>query len=208
MPVSGAWHRCRPRASARRGRLQGLWAAPWLADVAQLGRGDIVGHLFAMAIALCVGALLIGIVADQVRRRGIGTEAVFVASACLFIAAELALVCRVPVPSIGLWAVVAGMGAGTVLSYALLTDLFPREMAGRANAALNILHIGGAFALQTGIGLIVGLWQPDAVGQYPALAYKVAFAAVILLQVAALFWFLRPYLLASRAREASEAPEG
>ena len=183
--------------------LQGLWAAPWLADVALLDRSGIVRHLMAMAMALCVGALLIGIVADRARRRGIGTEAVLIAAACLFIAAELALVCRVPLPSIGLWAIVACMGAGTVLSYALLADLFPREIAGRANAALNVLHIGGAFAIQTAIGLIIGSWQPDAAGQYPALAYKVAFAAIILLQVAALLWFLRPYFIARRAREVS-----
>src|SRR5262249_11855679 len=65
--------------------LRGLWAAPWLADVAMLERGAIIRHLFVMGLALCAGALLIGIAADRARRRGIATETVLVAAACLFI---------------------------------------------------------------------------------------------------------------------------
>jgi hypothetical protein len=56
--------------------LQGLWAAPWLADVVSLGRSEIVHHLFIMAMALCAGALLIGVVADALRCRGVGSETV------------------------------------------------------------------------------------------------------------------------------------
>jgi MFS family permease len=172
--------------------LQGLWAAPWLADVASLGRDDVVHHLFVMAVALCVGALLIGVVADVLRRRGIGPETVLVSAVWLFIAAELAIICRLPLPSAVLWALVGGMGAATVLSYAMLADLFPPEAAGRANGALNVLHIGGAFAIQGGIGLLVGLWSRDLDGHYPPNAYQAAFLIVVVLQVAALLWFVRP----------------
>ncbi len=34
------------------------------------------------------------------------------------------------------------------LSYAILAEYFPKELAGRANAALNLFHIGGAFVVQ------------------------------------------------------------
>jgi MFS family permease len=97
-----------------------------------------------------------------------------------------------PLPSEALCALLAAMGGATVLSYALFTDLFPRAVLGRANAALNILHIGGAFAIQTAIGLLVGLWERDAGGHYPAQGYQTAFSIVVLLQLAALLWFLRP----------------
>src|ERR1700688_3966185 len=40
------------------GALQGLWVAPWLADVEGFERGDAIRHLFVMAIALSAGALL------------------------------------------------------------------------------------------------------------------------------------------------------
>jgi len=172
--------------------LQGLWAAPWLADVAALERSEIVHHLFVMAVALCVGALLIGVVADTLRRHGVSPAIALTTTACTFLAAELALLLRLPIPSIALWALVASMGAGTVLSYALMADLFPKEVAGRANAALNVLHIGGAFAIQAGIGLVVGLWPRDAYGHYPPDAYAAAFLIIIFLQFMALLWFLGP----------------
>ena len=187
--------------------MQGLWAAPWLADVATLERSEIVHHLFIMAVALCVGALLIGIVADRLRHRGIGPAIVLPSSACLFIAAELALVCRISIPSTALWALVAGMGAATVLSYALIADLFPREAAGRANAALNVLHIGGAFAVQVGIGVVVGLWPRDPLGHYPPDAYGAALLILIVLQFMALLWFLRPSSRARAKADRSFTPE-
>lgn len=173
--------------------LQGLWAAPWLADVALLERGAIIRHLFIMAVALCVGALLIGVVADALRRRGIAPVTTLTAAACLFIAAELALACRLPVPCAALWAVVGGMGAATVLSYTMIADLFPREVTGRANAALNVLHIGAAFAIQGVVGAVVGLWPRDLQGHYPPDAYAAAFAMIVVLQLSSLVWFLRPH---------------
>src|SRR5262245_56577071 len=83
------------------------------------------------------------------------------------------------------------MGAATVLSYALVADLFPKESAGRANAALNVLHLGGAFAIQAGIGVVVGLWSRDSYGHYLPDAYAAAFRIIILRQFMALPWFLR-----------------
>ena len=166
--------------------------APWLADVALLGRTEIVHHLFIMAVSPCAGALLIGIVSQAARSLGIGPASLFGAIASVFIAAELALVCRLPLPSEAICAVLAAMGGATVLSYALLTDLFPREIRGRANAALNVLHIGVTFANQTAIGLIVSLWERDGDGHYPAPAYQIAFFTIVVLQLAALLWFLRP----------------
>jgi MFS family permease len=41
--------------------LQGLWAAQWLTDVEGLDRAALVQHLFAMAVALSLGALLLGV---------------------------------------------------------------------------------------------------------------------------------------------------
>ena len=70
----------------------------------------------------------------------------------LFMLAELALILRVPLPSILPWSVVSVVGAGTVLSYAIVADYFPIEIEARANGALNLLHFGWAFAVQYGIG--------------------------------------------------------
>lgn len=170
--------------------MQGLWAAPWLGDVARLPRADVVGDLFAMALALSASALGFGVVADRLRRRGIRPGAALAAVAALSIAAQAALVLRLPVPPLLPWLVLAASGSATVLSYAALAEAFPKEVVGRANAALNVLHIGGAFAIQSGIGVAVGLWDTDAAGHAPATAYAAAFAGNLLPQVLALAWFV------------------
>jgi MFS family permease len=115
--------------------LQGLWAGPWLADVENLGHPAIVHHLFVMALALCTGALLLGILAERLRRHGVRTQTVLAAVGVLFIAAELALILRLPVPSYLVWAIVGSVGAATVLSFTILAEYFPSEIAGQANAA-------------------------------------------------------------------------
>ena len=84
-----------------------------------------------------------------------------------------------------------GNRRGPVLSYAIIAEYFPKEIAGQANAALNVLHIGSAFVVQYAIGLIVEHWTPYG-GHYPPIAYKIAFALNLLLLLATLAWFLRP----------------
>jgi nitrate/nitrite transporter NarK len=141
-----------------------------------------------MAIALSVGGLLLGSSADRMRRRGIGPERLFSLLAMLFIAAELALVLRLPLPSALLWSAVAVVGAGTVLSYTIVAEYFPKELTGRANGALNVFHFGWAFVLQYAIGLVLQQW-PSQNGHYPTIAYQVAFSFNLGLQIAALAWF-------------------
>jgi MFS family permease len=170
--------------------LQGLWAAPWLADVEGLDHGEVVRHLFVMASALSVGALALGIGTDRLRRRGVRPQALLGVVATVFVATQLALILRVPAPSYALWAIIAAVGAVTVLSYAILAECFPREIAAQANAALNVLHIGGAFVLQYAIGFVVERWTSQG-GHYPLIAYEAAFALGLALQILALAWFMR-----------------
>jgi hypothetical protein len=106
--------------------------------------------------------------------------------------AELALILRVPLPSILPWSVVSVVGAATVLSYAIIADYFPVEIAARANGALNLLHFGWAFAVQYGIGLIVNQWATQD-GRYSLAAYQAAFGLSLALQVLALLWFAVPW---------------
>ena len=138
--------------------LQGLWAAPWLTDVEGLDGASLITRLFIMAVALSFGALLLGTIADRMRWRGLGPHALLSAVAIVFIAAQLALILRLPVPSSISWSIVSAVGAGTVLSYAIIAEYFPKELAGRANAALNVFHLGWAFVFQWSTGLILEQW--------------------------------------------------
>jgi MFS family permease len=174
--------------------LQGLWAAQWLADVDGLDREGVVQHLFIMAVALSIGAIGLGIAAGRLRRRGIGPETLLGLVATIFVAIQLALILRLSLPSYVLWSGVAATGAATVLSYAILAEYFPKELTGRANGALNLFHIGTAFAVQYTTGIVVQQWIPDA-GHYPEVAYQTAFALNVVFQIAAWIWFMMPRAL-------------
>ncbi|WP_024342623.1 MFS transporter [Bradyrhizobium japonicum] len=173
--------------------LQALWAAPWLTDVEGLNREALVTQLFAMTVGICVGAWLLGTIADRLRRRGIGSETLLALVALSFVLAELALILRLPVPSMLPWSVVSVVGAATVLSYATIAEYFPTELAARANGCLNLLHFGWAFAIQSGTGFILQQW-PVQDGHYPLIAYQVAFGLSVAVQAAALAWFSVPWI--------------
>ena len=173
--------------------LQGLWAAPWLTDVERLDRTSVVTHLFVMAVVLSFGALLLGTIADRMRRRGVGPQGVLAVAAALMIMAQLALILRLPLPTFLPWSVVAVFGSAAVLGYAVLTEYFPKELVGRANSALSVLHFGWAFVIQCATGLVVEQWLSQD-GHYPAIAYQVAFGFNVAFQIAALAWFELPRL--------------
>jgi MFS family permease len=121
-----------------------------------------------MAIALSLSAFLWGVAVDRLRRRGVGPRVLLGLVATMFIVAQLALILRLPLPSYVQWIVVAATGAGTVLTYAILAEYFPKQVAGRANTALNLFHIGGAFVVQYLTGLVVQVSAPSD-GRYPGL---------------------------------------
>ena len=78
-----------------------------------------------------------------------------------------------------------------MLSYAILSEMFPKSASGRANGALNLLHVTAAFAIQYAIGLVVQQW-PAEDGHYPPEAYQTALGLNLVLQAAAFLWFIRP----------------
>ena len=171
--------------------LQGLWAAPWLADVDGLDRPGVVNHLFVMAVALSVSALLLGLGAERLLRRGVSLSTSLAGATGLALIAQLALVLRWPVPAWLPWIVIAAIGAGTVLSYAIVSELFPKSASGRANGALNLLHVGTAFAVQCAIGFVVEQWPAEA-GRAPPIAYRTALGFNLIGQLLAFAWFVRP----------------
>jgi MFS family permease len=144
-----------------------------------------------MAVSVCASALLLGMVADRLRRRGLKTELVLASTLGASMTAQAALVLGWPISSLLLWSVIAAAGAATVLSFAILSEYFPKEMSGRANAALNILHVGAAFVLQSTSGFVIQQW-PETHGTYPAEAYQLAMGATVVLQLVAFAWFALP----------------
>jgi type IV secretory pathway TrbF-like protein/predicted MFS family arabinose efflux permease len=169
--------------------MQSLWAATWLTDVDGFPQPDVTRHLLIMAVALSVAALVFGTATDWLRRRGIGPQVPMGGVATMVITAQLVLILQWPAPSYLLWSILAAAGSAPVLGYTILAEYFPREITGRVNGALNLLHFGSAFAIQYTIGVILALW-PGQGGHYPAVAYQVAFGINLCLQAAALAWFV------------------
>lgn len=173
--------------------VQGLWTGPWLADVNGLSRPEVAADLAWMALALIVAAPCWGLLTSWLRPRVRLANAMAGASV-LLMGCEVAIlagcgtgpgVCLLP------WCGFAFFGGMTVLSYSVVAEHFPAGCLGRANAAMNVLHIGSSFVLQLVFGQVVALWAPTA-GRYPARAYEAALVCVVLTQAAALAWFAWP----------------
>src|SRR5262249_54441410 len=122
---------------------------------------------------------------------GVSTETFLAGTLVLSMAAQLALLFGLPVSTHLLFAIVAAAGSTTVLSFASLARYFPKELVGRANAALGVLNMGTAFGLQCLAGLIIAQWPADG-GHYPAQAHQVALAGGLALQLVGLAVFFAP----------------
>jgi len=169
--------------------LQGLWAAAWMSDVAGFDRATLVTQLFIMSLVLSTSALGLGAAISRLKHWGVGPSKILPGMVMVLMAAELMLAARHPIPSIIPWCLVAIMSAGTVATYSITADVFEKPMLGRVNGAINLFHIGGAFVLQTGIGLIITRWPPVEAGHYPESAYNAALLLLALAQAIALSWY-------------------
>lgn len=168
--------------------IQGLWASPYLRDVGGLDRLAVADHLFWIAAGMVAGFLSIGTLAYRLSYLGIPAVAVAVGGMAVFLILQLAIASGYAGGNLAIWVGFGFFGTAGNLTYAILSQSFPRHLAGRVNTALNLLVFVGAFALQWGLGAVIGLW-PQGDGGYDLLGYRVAFGTVLVLQVAALGWF-------------------
>ncbi len=172
------------------GALLTLWMATWLRDVAGYSRAEVGQMLLVVNLALIAGFLGYGLAADALARKGRSVLPLFAggigcAAACL---ALLALGVTFAAPL--LWMLFVGCGSVSSLAYSILTRRYPREMAGRVNATLNIFTFGGAFLGQWGVGVVIDRWPQSAAGYDPQ-AYTYAFGALWVAMVAGLVWLWR-----------------
>lgn len=168
--------------------IQGLWAGPWLRDVAGLDRTMAADCLFWIAAAMVGGFLGMGQLTYRLSRHGIPPVAVAAGGMALFMLVQLALLFEWE-PLLPLWVLFGFFGTSGVLNYAILTQAFPPALAGRVNTALNLLVFVAAFAGQWGMGAIIDRW-PAAGGGYAAPGYRLAFGLVLALQLPSWGWLL------------------
>lgn len=186
--------------------INGLWAGPWLRDVAGLGRDGVATHLLIIAASMGVGFLALGLLTERLTRLGLRPVTVATGGMTAFMITVAILAIGLTGPM--LWVLLVGAGflaAAGSLSYSLVSRHFGRHLAGRANTALNVLVFVAAFTIQWAIGGVLSFWEDPVTRRYDLAGYRIAFAATVVLQAVALVWFLRQYTVHGQ-RDPGEPP--
>jgi predicted MFS family arabinose efflux permease len=167
--------------------VQGLWAVPWMLEVAGLSRAAAASNLLVMGVVMLAAYLFLGLFATELERRGIGARHLFAAGFALNAAALALIVANIPGDAV--WWSLYGLGAAAnILAFPVLNAGFPRELTARANTAANLVMFVGSFATQWGVGLVVDAARV-ALGVETATGLRYAFALVLALDLATLAWF-------------------
>ena len=164
----------------------GLWIVPWFISVDGATRDTAAFNLFAISVTQLVAFFVIALFATQTIRRGIQPSR-FVGAALGISWLSLIVVIAGARPALPLWIVYSFCSATATLMYAALGAYFPSELYGRVSTALNLLAFVGAFSLQWGLGILIDLFI--AAGFIEAVAFRLAFAVMAILQLLAWHWF-------------------
>lgn len=156
----------------------GLWAGPWLRDVAGYGGQARANTLFLYTLSMMAGALFIGAASSRAQARGYSVALVPLACCAgqLFAQIGLALQPTGHTAITILWLLLAFCAAGAAPGYVAVGQMFPAEQMGRVSTAVNTLTLGGAFLLQATIGWILDLWPRTAAGGWDPAGYSSALA--------------------------------
>ena len=170
--------------------VQGLWMGRFLTDVGHYSDDAVAYLLYLSMAAVIFGAIAVGMVTEWAGRRGIEPLDVGAFGVALFVLVQLALLVNYA-PSFALLSVMFTLiGTITGIEYAIVAQSMPAALTGRASTCLNLLIFVCAFGVQAGFGQVLGLWRPDILGHYPAVAYRTAFGVLVLLQLPGLVMFV------------------
>jgi predicted MFS family arabinose efflux permease len=178
--------------------VQTLWAGPWLRDVAGLDRTGVANGLLLIAAAMIAGFALIGVVAERLSRLGIKPLQVAAVGMGLFMVVEALIILEWTVLTRPLWILFGFFGTTGIITYAILSQSFPGNLAGRVNTGLNVMLFVTAFGMQWGIGEVINLWPISPDGNYAPVGYKAGFGLMLGLQVISVLWFITASLIMRR----------
>lgn len=167
--------------------MMGLWAGPWLRDVGGLADQPRAAALLCLALGMTLGSLAMGHWTTRMQERGWPAVTVPVL-ALAGQAVMLGVFLTRPqggLPMLGaLWFVFGFIGAGGPPGYAVLAQVFPRELAGRVATTINFTMLVTVVFLQNAIGWVLDLWPRTATGGWDPAGYGAAFGGMLLLHVA------------------------
>jgi MFS family permease len=170
--------------------IQGLWIGRWLTDVGRFPEQGVAWLLYLGMAAVIFGAIAVGMVTEWAAKRGIDSITVAGVGVSAFVIVQCGFVLGWK-PSFAMLSVMFTLvGTITGIEYTIVAQAMPPALTGRASTCLNLLIFTGAFIVQAGFGLVVGMWQPDAADHLPAAAYQAAFFVLVLLQLPGIAWFV------------------
>ncbi len=178
--------------------VQGLWAGPFLRDVANADRLAAANAVALIGFGMVLGYWLSGVGARWLAERGVALLTTAGAGMLGFMAIQILILCRVPAPDWLLWSVYGFFGGSGVVSYATLNSAFPPHMAGRVSTALTLTMFAAAFFFQMSIGVVVGWWPASTAGSYAAEGHRTAWIIMLAMQFAAFAWYCIPASTSSR----------
>ena len=181
--------------------IQGLWAGPWLSDVAGFNRTEVAALLFWIAVSMIAGFLILGKTAERLNKRGISIQTTAVSGICLFMVAQLLVLTLPTSMTIPVWLAFGFFGTSGIIAYPALSQAFPINLSGRVTTAVNLLVFVSAFAGQWAIGAIIELWPIGEGGRYAVAGFKTSFLVMLALQATTLVWFLLTPQLLHNAQE-------
>ena len=174
---------------------QGLWAGPWLRDVAGLDEAGRGALLLVYALGLMAGSAGFGQAASALQARGWPPMTMPHAAMAGMATVQAVLILDPShhVAALGLlWFVFALCGAAGPAGYAAIGQGFPPELAARVATGINVAMLVLVFLLQNAIGWILDLWPRTATGGWDPAGYGWALGLTLLLQAAAAAWMLWP----------------
>ncbi|KVD50530.1 MFS transporter [Burkholderia ubonensis] len=203
----GTWHILSSRAFWKIGSfsivtqgvfyaMQSLWVGPYLRDVAGFDAQHAARLVSVLGFAMMAGCVGFGAAARALERRGVSVYAFCGVGMALFVATQVAIVVRAPLPAAALWAAYGMFGGVGILTYAVMAGHFPSHLIGRANTTLTLVIFVLIFAFQIGVGAVLSHW-PAVDGRYPAAAHLAAWSMLLVLQVASAVWYVWPAPIAS-----------
>ncbi|MFZ0130936.1 MAG: MFS transporter [Desulfobacterales bacterium] len=170
--------------------IQGLWAGPWLRDVAGYDRQQVAGTLFLVAAAMVAGFIVLGTAAERLSRRGIAPMVVAAAGMAVFMGVLLLIILEIESAAMVLWGLFGFFGTSGILPYAVLSQSFPPQLSGRVNTAVNLLVFVTAFIAQWGIGAVIELWPAAEGTGYAPAGYRAAFGVMLAAQGLMFLWYV------------------
>jgi predicted MFS family arabinose efflux permease len=163
----------------------GLWAGPWLRDVAGYDSRGSANILLAYTLTMMAGAFVVGAATSRAKALGLPPMLLTIACSAGQIVAQIGLALQPSAPLVvgGLWMLFAFCVAGATAGYITVGQMFPAEQTARVATAINTLTLCAAFVLQAAVGWMLDFWPRTASGGWDPRGYSAALALSLALQL-------------------------